>query len=266
MKTTDANLERHIRSLASAWFALPGASVNYEEHDENVFLNCMGYTTAAVECAIAYLDIDTANRIPRGIVARSLYELGITCVWLSLQGRPGLDALAYESARQRRALALEFVDSTNVQLQESARRKAQTLPPKPALADEVRNIDRMMAALDAGDTPLYGIYRLYSGYAHASLDVANSYIVQGEDGEIHVQIPGPHSALNDHLGTAVAPLVWAVTVANEMLQGKPLSSKLETLRLQLGTSTEFRLKASTTSGPSRPDVAGQSGPSQPTGS
>lgn len=253
MKTTDANLERHIRSLASAWFALPGASVNCEEHDENVFLNCMGYTTAAVECAIAYLDIGAENRIPRGILARSLYELGITCVWLSLQGRAGLDALAYESARQRRALALEFLDSTNVELQERARRRAQSLLLKPDLADQARNIDRMMAALDAGDTPLYGIYRLYSGYAHASLDVANSYIVQGDDGGIHVQIPGPHSALNDHLGTTVAPLVWAVRAANEMLQGKPLNSKLETLRLLLGTSTEFSLKEPTTSGPSRSD-------------
>lgn len=249
MKTTDANLERHIRSLACAWFTLPGASVNCEEHDENVFLNCMGYTTAAVECAIAYLDMDAENRIPRGILARSLYELGVTCVWLSLQGRAGLEALAFDSARQQRALALQFVDSTNAELRESARRKAKPLPPKPGLADQARNIDRMMAALDTGNTPLYGIYRLYSGYAHASLDVANSYIVQDEDGRIHVQIPGPHSALNDHLATAVAPLVWAVRATNEMLQGKPLTAKLETLQLLLGTGIEFKLKEAASSAP-----------------
>lgn len=265
MKTTDANLERHIRSLARAWFALPGASVNCEEHDENVFLSCMGYATAAVECAIAYLDIDAENRIPRGILARSLYELGITCVWLSLQGRAGLDALTFDSTRQRRALAMEFVDSTNAELQETARRKAKPLPPKPDLADQVRNIDRMMAALDAGDTPLYAIYRLYSGYAHASLDVANSYIVQGDDGQIHVQIPGPHSALNDHLGTAVAPVVWAVRAANEMLRGKPLNSKLETLRLMLGTGIDFNLKNSTIPEQLKPEVPGQP-MAKPTGS
>lgn len=242
IKTTDANLERHIRLLASAWFALPGASVNYEEHDENVFLNCMGYTTAAVECTLAYLDTQSENRIPRGIIARSLYELGLTCVWLSLQGKAGLDALAYDSVRQQRALALELMDSDNVELRQSAQKKNKPLPSKPELADQARNIDRMMAVLESGDTPLYAIYRLYSSYAHASLDVANSYIVQDEDGEISVHIPGPHSALNDHLCTAVAPMVWAVNAANKMLRGKPFTSKIETLKLLLGTGVDFRLK------------------------
>ncbi|MDJ0459995.1 hypothetical protein PUN71_022560 [Arthrobacter sp. NQ7] len=70
MKTTDSNLERHIRLLIDAWF---------------------GLANAAAGCTRTYLDALPENRMAKGILARSIFEFGITCVWLTLRGAEGFD-------------------------------------------------------------------------------------------------------------------------------------------------------------------------------
>ncbi|MGM0931163.1 MAG: DUF5677 domain-containing protein [Actinomycetota bacterium] len=240
----DDELRREILVLADMWFSQDAPSVDVELHDVDAFLNCVGYATAAAECVLAYLDVDPDNRIPMGILARSLYELGLTCVWLSLTGANGFSALVYESQRQNKALAGEFEETRlNGVLRQSADRVLnQELPRKPSLADTARNIDRVMDSLEAGDTNLYAIYRMYSRYAHASLDVANSYISADRHGALRLQIPGRYKAMNEHLGTAVAPFVWAVNAVNKMHSAQPFSTQLEKLKVALGTGIDFALK------------------------
>lgn len=78
MKTTDQNLERHVRLLIDSWFSLDGARPaedDAEDSDINVFLNCIGFVHAAAECTLTFLDADMDNRTPRGILARSIFEL-----------------------------------------------------------------------------------------------------------------------------------------------------------------------------------------------
>jgi hypothetical protein len=100
----------------------------------------------------------------------------------------------------------------------------------------------MIKSLETGTTPLYVIYRMYSEYSHGSLGVSNSYIDEDETGQIGVYFPARHQALNDHMGTAVAPLVWAVNAVNKLLIDEPFGSRLGTLKTLLETGIDFTLK------------------------
>lgn len=93
-----------------------------------------------------------------------------------------------------------------------------------------------------GNTPLYAIYRMYSQYSHGSLGVSNSYVDKDEAGAIGLYFPARHPALNDHLGTAIAPLVWAMNAVNNLVRGQPLAAKLATVQVLLGTDIDFALK------------------------
>lgn len=248
MKTTDQNLERHVRLLIDRWFSLEGARPaddDAEDGDVNVLLNCIGLVHAAAECTLTFLDADKDNRTPRGILARSIFELGITCVWLSLQGPEDLAALEYEQKRQQRALAKKLLAGP---LKEKVRQPAEgrlgaEFGPAPKLANQARNFEDRVGSLEAGDTDLYALYRLYSDYAHASLRLANSYIVEDGEGNLSINVPSPHNAVNDHLGTAISPLVWAVNATDKLRYGRPLRSKLETMKMLLETGIDFTLKA-----------------------
>lgn len=252
MKTTDQNLERHVRILIGSWFSLEGARPaddDAEDGDINVLLNCIGFVHAAAECSLTFLDADKDNRTPRGILARSIFELGITCVWLSLQGPEGLAALEYEQKRQQRALAKTLLAGPlKEKVKESAEaRLGGVLGPAPKLANQARNFEDRVASLEAGATDLYVLYRLYSDYAHASLRLANSYVVDDGDGNLSINVPSPHNAVNDHLGTAIAPLVWAVNATDKLRHGRPLQPKLETLKMLMETGIDFTLKGELTS-------------------
>ncbi|MGP5073550.1 hypothetical protein ACTXI0_14225 [Arthrobacter rhombi] len=242
MTADDDVLRKEIHALADLWFGQSGPEVDPELHDVDAFLNCVGYATAAAECALSYLDADPDNRVPLGIIARSLFEIGITCVWLSLTGARGYGALAYENHRQKRALAKEFRAASGP-LGRSAREVLDEDPlVKPELMDQARFIERRMVDLDSGDTPLYAIYRLYSKYAHASLDLSDSYLEKDERGGLSIRIPGKHKALNEDLGTALAPFVWAVNAVNKMHGSRPFTAQLEKLQGLLGTGIDFELK------------------------
>lgn len=246
MYTTDSELSNEVLSLIDAWFAQETTpSVDPELYDEDVFLNCLGFTTAAAECTQTYLKANPDNRIPRGAIARLLYELGLSCVWLKLTGTEGFDAMQFEHERQKKALAgsvagIDMGAETRIAADAVLN---QDLGTKPKLADAVRNVERMMSMLDSGEVSLYTLYRLYSPFAHASLAVANSYVQNADDGKLEIHIPGIHHATNDHLGTAVAPFIWAVNAVNQMLTSQPFTSQLERLRLMLGTNIDFQLKA-----------------------
>jgi hypothetical protein len=244
LKTTDANLERRIRKLIDAWFALPGVAANPQETDLDAFLNSVGLVNAAAECTRSCLDTLPENRIARGILARSIFEFGITCVWLTLRGAEGFEALRWDDQRQQKNTAKEM-DGQAVfeELRETLDRiKAEPERPRDHLAYEARRFDRMIAALDCGDTPMYVIYRMYSPYSHGSLAVSNSYLDKDDDGGIGVYFPARHPALNDHLGTAVSPLVWAMNAVNKQQKDQPMSSKLATLQTLLGTGIDFTLR------------------------
>lgn len=237
-------LESAIRQLADQWFSSKNITVAIEEADPDVVLNSVGFANAAAECVLAFLDIDPNNRIPRGILARSTFEIGLRAVWLSLTGIEGLEALQFEDSRQRQTLAKEFLKSDLTLVLRGAARKAaeQASTPKPKRAEEAKSVLRMVDVIDSGSTPLYAIYRLYSGYAHASLNVANSYVFEDGDGNLSIRTPGRQTALDDHLGTAVAPFVWAVRAVSRMIGDHTLNSRLEAIREILGTSIDFKLR------------------------
>jgi len=244
MKTTDANLERHIRLIIDAWFALPGVATNPQENDVDAFLNCVGLVNAAAECTRSYLDTLPENRIAKGVLARSIFEFGITCVWLSLRGAEGFEALRWDDQRQQKNTAAEMdghvvFDELRVTLD---RVGSEPERPRNHLALEAKRFDKMVAALESGNTPMYVIYRMYSQYAHGSLAVSNSYLDTDNNGDIGMYFPARHPALNDHLGTALAPLVWAMNAVNKMLKDQPLSGRLQTLQMMLGTGIEFTLR------------------------
>ena len=96
--------------------------------------------------------------------------------------------------------------------------------------------------MDTGATPLYVIYRMYSEYSHASLGVSDSYIDEDEAGEVGVYFPARHQALNDHMGTAIAPFAWAVNAVNKMLIDEPFNGRLTTMKVLLETGIDFTLK------------------------
>lgn len=244
-KTTDANLKRHIERLIDAWLSQPDLKAKMAEGDDfNAFLNCVGFANAAAECMRTYLNTNPDDRIARGILARSIFELGVTCVWLSLTGLDGFEALRWDQQRQRKNLAKEMKGfNGNDELSATiARVTSQETRPKNARAEQARRFDLLVESLDAGETPLYAIYRMYSEYSHASLGVANSYLEEGDDGEVGVYFPARHGALNDHLGTAVAPFVWAVNGVNGMLVEEPFNTSLDTMKALLETGIDFTLK------------------------
>lgn len=109
------------------------------------------------------------------------------------------------------------------------------------------NFEDRVGSLEAGETDLYALYRLYSDYAHASLRLTNSYIVDDPEGNLPITVPSPHNAVNDHLGTAISPLVWAVNATDKLRHGRPLRSKLETMKMLLETGIDFTLKSKATS-------------------
>lgn len=244
-KTTDANLQRHVELLIQDWFSQPGLKARQDDGDDvNSFLNCVGFTNAAAECIRTYLNTIPADRIARGILARSIFELGVTCVWLSLTGLDGFEALRWDQQRQKKALAAEMTGfHSNEELNHTISRVSEQEPhPKNNRAGQAQYFSQMIRSLDTGATPLYAIYRMYSEYSHASLGVSNSYIDEDEAGEVGVYFPGRHEALNDHMGTAVAPFVWAVNAVNKMLIDQPFSSRLTTMTTLLETGIDFTLK------------------------
>lgn len=83
---------------------------------------------------------------------------------------------------------------------------------------------------------------MYSEYSHASLGVSDSYIDEDEAGEVGVYFPARHHALNDHMGTAIAPFVWAVNAVNKMLYDEPFGGRLATMKTLLETGIDFTLK------------------------
>lgn len=240
-KTTDADLEGHTRLLIDAWFALPSLAVNPQETDLDAFLNSVGLVNAAAECTRSYLEISPENRIAKGVLARSVFEFGITCVWLLMRGADGFEALRWEDQRQQKNTVTEMGDQDVFEALRLTLHRIGSEPERPRnhLVNEVRRFDKMVAALDSGDTPMYVIYRMYSRYSHGSLAVSNSYLDKDEDGDLGVYFPARHPALNDHLGTAIAPLVWAINAVNKILKDQPLSGKLATMRTLLGTSIDF---------------------------
>lgn len=245
VKTTDANLQRHVELLIADWFSQSGVKAKQDEDaDYNSFLNCVGFVNATAECTRTYLNTNPSDRIARGILARSIFELGVTCVWLSLTGAEGFEALRGEQQRQKRILATEIDGyENNEELNQSvARVKAQEPHAKNDRAEQVKIFALMIKSLDTGTTPLYVIYRMYSEYSHGSLGVSNSYIDEDETGQIGVYFPARHQALNDHVGTTVAPLAWAVNAVNKLLIDEPFSSRLETLKALLETGIDFTLK------------------------
>jgi len=244
--TTEMNLERHIRLLIDAWFKVDHVRPLTDDADDgeiNVLLNAIGLANAAAECTLVFLDADRDNRIPRGILARSIYEFGVTCAWLTLQGEEGLKALEYEKKRQQRAMADSLLRGPLKERMRPAAeaRLGQQLGSAPKLAAEARNLEARVNSLETGDTDLYALYRLYSDYAHASLTVANSYVVDEGDGNLAIQVPSPHNAISDDLGTAVAPLVWAINATDKLRHGHPMLTKLETIKLLLETGIDFAL-------------------------
>jgi len=244
-KATDANLERHVELLIDDWFSQPGLKAKKDEGDDvNSFLNCVGFTNAAAECMRTYLNTNPADRIARGILARSIFELGVTCVWLSLTGLDGFEALRWDQQRQKKALAndMKGFDSNEELSQTIAKVSEQDPHPKNNRAEQARFFSQMIKSLDTGATPLYVIYRMYSEYSHASLGVSNSYIDEDEAGEVGVYFPARHQALNDHMGTVIAPFVWAVNAVNKMLIDGPFSGRLGTMKTLLETGIDFTLK------------------------
>ncbi|MDE8670899.1 DUF5677 domain-containing protein [Pseudarthrobacter sp. H3Y2-7] len=244
-RATDANLQRHIELLIEDWFSQPGLRAKKDEGDDvNSFLNCVGFTNAAAECMRSYLNTNPADRIARGILARSIFELGVTCVWLSLTGLDGFEALRWDQQRQKKALAndMKGFDSNEELSQTIAKVTEQEPHAKNNRAEQARYFSQMIKSLDTGATPLYVIYRMYSEYSHASLGVANSYIEEDEGGEVGIYFPARHQALNDHTGTAVAPFVWAVNAVNKMLIDEPFSALLGTMKTLLETGIDFTLK------------------------
>ena len=244
-KTTNANVQRHVERLIEAWFSQSGLRAKMDDGDDvNAFLNCVGFANAAAECMRTYLKTNPNDRIARGILARSIFELGVTCVWLSLTGLEGFEALRWDRQRQKKNLANEMngVDSNEELSATIARVTSQAPHPKNSRAEQARRFDLMVKSLDTGATPLYAIYRMYSEYTHASLAVASSYIDDDDNGEVGVYFPARHIALNDHLGTAVAPFVWAINSVNKMLIDEPFSASLNTMKTLLETGIEFTLK------------------------
>jgi hypothetical protein len=244
VKTTDANLERHIKLLLDAWFELPSVSARPAEIDLDAFLNGVGLLNATAECTRTYLDALPENRIAKGILARSIFEMGTTCVWLVLRGEAGFEAMRFEDQRNQKALAKELQGKISTgDLRLSVERvNIEPLRPKNHVADEARRFEARVEALNAGNTPLYAIYRMYSQYSHGSLGVSNSYVDVDETGATGLYFPARHPALNDHLGTAVAPLVWAMNAVNKLVKGQPLAAKLSTVQVLLGTGIDFTLK------------------------
>ncbi|MFF2300706.1 DUF5677 domain-containing protein [Arthrobacter sp. NPDC058127] len=245
LKTTDANLQRHVERLIDAWFDQRGLKAKKDDGDDvNAFLHCVGFANAAAECMRTYLNTNPSDRIARGILARSIFELGVTCVWLSLTGADGFEALRWDQQREKKNLAAEMegFDSNEELNRTVAAVIAQEQHPKNDRAGQAKRFDLMVKSLDSGETPLYVIYKMYSEYSHASLGVSNSYIDEGDDGKVGVYFPARHQALNDHLGTVVAPFVWAINAVNKMLIDEPFSASLDTMKMLLETGIDFTLK------------------------
>jgi hypothetical protein len=196
-KTTDGNLQRHVELLIEDWFSQPGLKARADGDDFNSFLNCVGFTNAAAECMRTYLNTAPADRIARGILARSIFELGVTCVWLSLTGLDGFEALRWDQQRQKKALANEMKGfHPDEELNQTISKVSEQEPhPKNNRAEQARYFSQMINSLDTGATPLYVIYRMYSEYSHASLGVSNSYIDEEDAGEVGVYFPARHDAL-----------------------------------------------------------------------
>lgn len=242
MESNDAKILRETRRLIDALFNQNKPKVDPSEFDENVFLNCMGLAFAAAECLDSYLTLKAHNRIARGILARSIFELGLTCVWLSLRGIEGFDALRWNYERNRKNLAKSLPDDLHSEpLRSSVERvlSADLIKPND-FTGETQSIIKMMDAFNTR-TPLYAIYRMYSGHSHASLNVANSYLEKLNDGSVGIIFPSTHETINDHVGTLVAPFIWAAHTVDKMLVDRPFSVQVAKIQELLGTIIDFTL-------------------------
>lgn len=243
--TTDANLRRSFGRLITQWYDQDGFETATATGD--VALRIFGLTTAVAECAETFLEINPSKHIAKGLLARSIYEFGLTAVWLSLTGDEGLQALRYELLRNNQNTASDTVAANLVGFDELvAECKAvaeSKLPAKPKLAAEARWIQSMMKRLDVDNPPLYVLYRMYSQYAHGSIGVSDAFITSSDAGP-RFNFVAQHDGLHRDLITALAPLAWAVNVSNDLIVGRPFTQILDTIRQQTGTDIRFMLRDS----------------------
>lgn len=241
--TTEANLRRSFGRLIDKWYGQNGFETATVTSD--VALRIFGLTTAVAECAETYLGLNPSQHIVKGLIARSIYEFGLTAVWLSLTGDEGYQALRYEFMRNNRSTANETLDANLVGFDELVAEcraaAAVPLPPRPKLAGEAQHIQQMMKRLDVDNPPLYLIYRMYSQYAHGSIGVSDAFIT-APDGTPHFNFVAQPEGLQRDLVTVLAPLAWAINVANDLIVGAPFTQSLDTIRQQMGTHIRFTLR------------------------
>lgn len=202
----------------------------------------MAYATHVHETARLLIDyLPDRLTVAHAPLIRSMFETTMTLAWVD-EVDDSAQALMTEEARQRRNLARNLRELGDAENAAKIRHQEDQELDTSSLA-QARYFEQL--AKDVGLEGAYTTYRVLSGLAHPSIQVADSYL-DAEDGDqlflrSHAR-PLSHGT-KDGWGHLIAMcLVWSGYVANYLDPHRTRRSELRRVARELGVSAELPVR------------------------
>lgn len=172
---------------------------------------------------------------------RSIFETTLTLVWVD-EVDDGADALMSEEGRQRRNIAKNLEDLGRADW-------ATEIPHQEAVMESTsipqgRHFEQL--AKDIAFAEAYVTYRALSSLSHPSIQVADAYVGNRDDGSVFLRAQGKAMSHgeSDGWGHVIAScLVWSGYVANYLDPARTRRSELRRIAKELGVPAELPVRA-----------------------
>ena len=194
--------------------------------------------------ALLLEDGHTNSAVP---LVRLTYEDALTAVWLvQSHDHHGITAFMHEYARGRRALRADASLAASAVFREGADQVTDADPsPYEDKLDSFQQFRQLCLDLNPGGVDAYLLYRVLSGYSHASVNVADLYLEEAEGG-----VPGKRDEPKEALSPALlyyllaCSLVWVGRAFTYLSHDRAHRSLLRRSARRLGVNSEPQLSES----------------------
>lgn len=193
--------------------------------------------------AIALL-VDSEQTNAAVPLVRSVYESALTAVWV-VQSRDhdGITAFIHEYTRGRKALQDDALKSATRAFRETAGNIPNADPSLyEGSADSARQFRQICLDLNPGGVDAYILYRVLSGYSHATMNVVDLYFDERDDGTV-VKLLEASEALEPAplIMLTACSLAWAGRAFSYLSNDAAHRSVVRKAALKLGINPEPQL-------------------------